>query len=122
MKKRWPWFVGASILTGLASSLALRKQEPLPQIDLSKIYAGSYWFIDQKKRAQHRLDLSPTLKIKIDNRPIPSQLVELTEQRIVFRDEFGYHLIITKHEDSPFELYDEADDLIYYLEAIKNES
>ncbi|MEI5994894.1 DUF4828 domain-containing protein [Candidatus Enterococcus mansonii] len=125
MKKHWSLFLGASLITGIAGSLFLKKKQEkqaessIP--DSYKNYIGSWWFINNQKATQHTLTIENDLQILIDNRKLNYMLVELTNTRLVAQDEYGYHLIIQCIDRKPMSLYDEADDVTYLLES-KNKS
>lgn len=120
MKKKWPILLGASLVTGFIGSLALRKKEESPANDISSYYVGSWWFIDKAKKSQHKLTIKQDLLALIDDNPIKGTLIELTAARMVLRDQYGYHLIVTLEEMQPVSLYDEADDCHYPLERVKD--
>lgn len=122
MKKHWSLFLGASLITGIAGSLFLKKQQEKQQADsdiptLYKSYLGSWWFVNKVKATQHTLKIEDDLQIIIDGKNLSYMLVELTNKRLVAQDEYGYHLIVQCLNDKPASLYDEADDATYVLEA-----
>lgn len=116
-KKHWSVFLGLSVVAGVASSLLLRKnKKSANQLTLQQHYQGSWWFIDQHHKVQHSLDISADLSVKIDDHLFPAELLELTTERLVLRDQYGYHLIINCRELMPYDFYDEANDMTYLLE------
>ncbi|WP_430602175.1 hypothetical protein IGJ02_002463 [Enterococcus sp. DIV0724b] len=122
MKKHWSLFLGASLITGIAGSLFLKKKQERLQTDadipnLYKSYLGSWWFVNKAKATQHTLQIEDDLQIIIDGKKLSYMLVELTNKRLVAQDEYGYHLIVQCLNDKPASLYDEADDATYVLEA-----
>lgn len=122
MKKHWSLFLGASLITGIAGSLFLKKKQANQQPDsdipnLYKSYLGSWWFVNKQKATQHTLKIEDDLQIIIDGKELRYMLVELTNKRLVAQDEYGYHLIIQCLNDKPASLYDEADDATYVLES-----
>ncbi|OJG75522.1 hypothetical protein RV12_GL001325 [Enterococcus quebecensis] len=123
MKKHWSLFLGASLITGIAGSLFLKKKQEkqvestIP--DSYKNYIGSWWFVNKQKATQHTLKVEDSLQILIDDRKLSYMLVELTNTRLVAQDEYGYHLIIQCIDRKPTSLYDEADDVTYLLESKK---
>lgn len=124
MKKYWSFLLGASLLTGLAGSIFFKQKHDTPQSDLpattlDKIYTGSWWFVNKFKATQHVLEIDEKLAITIDGKALHYFLIELTPQRLVAQDEFGYHLIVQcNHDTTPTSLYDEADDCTYLLEPV----
>jgi hypothetical protein len=123
MKKHWSFFLGASVLTGIAGSLFLKKKQA-KQADaivpnLYKSYIGSWWFVNKQKATQHTLKITEHLQIVIDGKKLSYALIELTNKRLVAQDEYGYHLIVQCIREKPVSLYDEADDTTYLLEEIK---
>lgn len=123
MKKHWAMVLGASLLTGVAGSWLIQKKRTsrLTNSDLtelSELYAGHWWFVNQQKATQHTLTVLDNLTLSIDGKEIPYTLIELTTKRFAIQDEYGYHLIIQCLNDVPTSLYDEADDVTYSLEKI----
>lgn len=122
MKKHWSLFLGASLITGIAGSLFLKKQQEKQQPDIDipnlyKRYLGNWWFVNKLKATQHTLKIEDDLQIIIDGKNLSYMLVELTSKRLVAQDEYGYHLIVQCLNGKPASLYDEADDATYVLEA-----
>lgn len=127
MKKNWSLFLGASLITGIAGSMFLKKKQTNHQSDfgvpnLYNSYIGSWWFVNKLKATQHTLSIKEDLQIIIDGKKLSYILVELTTKRLVAQDEYGYHLIIQCLNDQPVSLYDEADDATYLLELIHSPS
>ena len=123
MKKRWSFLLGVSVLTGIASSLLVKKgkstQEAiLTPSDLLTIYQGQWWFVDTRKATQHQLSIDEELQIRIDEKFLEYTIIEWTAKRLVVQDTFGFHLIIETKDDTPHTLYDEADDRTYTLEKV----
>lgn len=113
MKKRLSLFIGASLL-GLAGSLVLRKKRPLSSSEDYSLFIGEWRFYDKSKEL-HTLSVKDDYSIVIDKQPTKTILVELSMNRLVFQDEYGYHLIIETKNDQPTYFYDEADDERYQL-------
>ncbi|MBL1227887.1 DUF4828 domain-containing protein [Enterococcus sp. BWB1-3] len=123
MKKRWSFLIGASVLTGIASSLLFKKNKSsqesnLTASDLIKIFQGQWWFVDKMKATQHQLSIDDQLQIQIDGKKLTFSLIEWNIKRLVVQDSFGFHLIIETKNDIPYTLYDEADDKTYLLEKV----
>lgn len=122
LKKHWSFLLGASLITGIAGSVFLKKKNAsLPQdssINLSKQYSGQWWFVNPNKAIQHTLAIDEHFSVQIDKRKLNALLIELTEKRMVIQDEFGYHLIIQCKNRQPVSFYDEADDSTYSLEPV----
>ena len=118
-KKRWPLFVGLSVAVGVVSSVFYKKQQARSQETLAalkKIYAGQWWFIDQRQHVQHTLALDSDLALAIDDRLFEIELLELTAERLILRDKYGYLLIFTPLKTAQLSFYDEANDQTYLLE------
>lgn len=123
-KKRWPVFIGLSVAVGVVSSLFIKKQQEDKQVQREKLiqlYAGRWWFVDQLQKVQHTLEITSELSLIIDGRTVKVDLMELSEERLVLRDEYGYHIIFSQPKTEPLKFYDEANDQSYTLEA-KRES
>ncbi|MHC5226745.1 DUF4828 domain-containing protein [Enterococcus sp. LJL99] len=123
MKKNWSFLLGASLITGVVGSVFLKnkaKKHPTERSEqnLYQSYKGNWWFVNRQKATQHTLKIEENLSILIDGKKLRYALIELTKDRLVVQDEFGYHLIIQSEQAKPIALYDEADDATYPLEAI----
>ncbi|MBP1043705.1 DUF4828 domain-containing protein [Vagococcus sp. BWB3-3] len=114
-KKHWSVFLGLSLVAGVASSLLLKRNKD-SQATLPQHYQGTWWFIDQQQKVQHSLEVLPDFSLKIDGRPLPAELLELTAERLVLQDQYGYHLVINCRLQEPVDFYDEANDSTYLLE------
>ncbi|MGM0123709.1 hypothetical protein IGI37_001082 [Enterococcus sp. AZ194] len=112
MKKRFPLLLGASLL-GLAGSLILRKKNPSSSEDYS-LFMGEWRFYDKSKEL-HTLLINKDYSLVIDEHPVKTILVELNINRLVFQDEYGYHLIMEAANEQAAYFYDEADDERYKL-------
>ncbi|WP_086350476.1 DUF4828 domain-containing protein [Candidatus Enterococcus clewellii] len=123
MKKHWSFLLGASVVTGIASSLLFKHgkkklDENRSTADLIKVYQGQWWFVDKKKATQHQLTIDDKLTIVLDGKELEFALIEWNMTRLTIQDSFGFHLIIETKADKPATLYDEADDSTYLLEAV----
>ena len=123
MKKNWSFLLGASLITGVVGSVFLKnkaKKQPTERSEptLYKSYKGNWWFVNRQKATQHTLKIEEDLSILIDGKKLQYALIELTKDRLVVQDEFGYHLIVQSKQEKPITLYDEADDATYPLEPI----
>lgn len=110
--------LGASLFTGLVGSFALKKNRQDTQEDYTLKYVGEWEFFDADKKTAHRLTIQPSLAISIDRQEIKVSLIELTKNRLVLQDEYGYHLIVQTNDDQNATLYDEADDNHHPLYAV----
>ncbi|MGC6767181.1 DUF4828 domain-containing protein [Enterococcus sp. LJL128] len=123
MKKHWSFLLGASVVTGLASSLLFKNKKKKQEAsqtasDLITLFQGKWWFINQGKATQHQLAIDEKLNIMIDGKPVTYSLVEWNIQRLVVQDTYGFHLIVETRNNQPYTLYDEADDRTYLLEKV----
>lgn len=117
MKRKEMALFGLSLVAGLTSGLSLRKSKPTPKNDSPLFYVGTWQFIDPNNQRRHRLIISPSLDVQIDNHPLHVQVKNLSEQQLTFQDKFGYHLTIHANERRPISFFDEADDCTYPIAA-----
>lgn len=115
MRKKISIALGVALVAGVLSLLA-KKDKPISFAD----HSGKWWFINRQKGIQHSLEVRADGTVLIDQRPLRYQLIELTPQRLVLQDSYGYHLILTKQPEH-YTFYDEADDHTFELEAFPNE-
>lgn len=115
-KKHLSLFVGLSVAVGLASSLLIKKKRQThPSKDnLQKLYQGNWSFYDRHQRVKHTLNILTDLSVLLDNNLLVNELLELTADKMVVRDPYGYHLVF-KPEEDVLDFYDEANDCHYQL-------
>ena len=65
------------------------------------------------KQAAHETNLSPM--IFIGSWQLRHSETDRTHDKLVLLDHYGYHITITANEKVPVKLFDEADDIIYYI-------
>ncbi|GAW99173.1 DUF4828 domain-containing protein [Secundilactobacillus mixtipabuli] len=79
------------------------------------IFIGSWQLRHSETDRTHKLVIGPDLTISIDHHTIPCKVETLTNDKLVLLDHYGYHITITANEKVPVKLFDEADDIIYYI-------
>lgn len=79
------------------------------------VFVGSWKLRHSNTSRTHSLVIGPDLTINIDHRTIPAQVESLTSDKLVLLDHYGYHITITADDDAPVKMFDEADDVIYYI-------
>lgn len=114
MVKKWPFVLGASAASILAGVFLHKKTQPEDQTFL---YVGTWTFRYPGKDQIHKIEIREDLAITVDGKPVAYQLVELSADKFVIQDQFGYHLILSTKDGIPHQLYDEADDLTMPLQA-----
>ena len=121
-KKHWSLLVGLSVVVGVASSLLIKKEKDKSEASLAslkKLYAGKWWFVDQQNKVQHNLDISEDLALLLDGRNFKPKLLEITPEKLVLQDDYGYLLVFSQPQATKITFYDEANDQTYLLEAKK---
>lgn len=114
VKKR-SLLIGLSLLTGVASSLILRKEKQ--KTEPRQQFVGK-WQFTSKMKDTVSIEITEEHSLTIDGKHSPTVIVELTPSRLVLLDSLGYHLII-EQKDQRFTLYDEAEDWQYPLTKIE---
>lgn len=84
------------------------------------IFIGSWKLRHSETTRLHSLVIGPDLTISIDHRTIPCKVVSLSEDTLVLLDHYGYHITVTADHNVPVKLFDEADNVIYYIVASMN--
>lgn len=112
MKRKIPWLIGLSVVTGLAGSLLVRKNQQ--NRDESGSFIGSWHYqLPHNQRLIH-VTVTPEYQLQINGRPASDTVVELTPDRLVFLDTMGYHLIFER-QDEDLMFYDETEDRSFPL-------
>lgn len=83
---------------------------------VASYYAGNWSFNDEQTHKKHTLKITPNLLVQIDNKPLSGNVIQLTENELIFLDHFGYQLKITCQNQRPVSIYDEAEDTDYLIE------
>ena len=120
MKGREIALFGISLLAGLTGGFSLRQKKQAQPSESPLFYAGTWQFVDPHNQRHHRLEISPSLDLQIDGRPLEVSVQELNEHQLTFQDKFGYHLVIHANEQRPISFFDEADDCTYTVHAIRS--
>ncbi|MGM0323332.1 hypothetical protein IGJ18_000815 [Enterococcus sp. AZ078] len=89
----------------------LKKKQPTTKDFDPTQYHGTWTFIDKNKQKQQLL-VTETFDLSINGRSLVTELVELTPQQLVLRDQYGFYLILS-YSDTTF--YDESSDTSYTL-------
>lgn len=79
------------------------------------IFVGSWQLQHSETSRTHSLVIGPDLTVNIDHHTIPAQVESLTDNALVLLDHYGYHITITVDHDVPVQLFDEADDVAYFV-------
>ncbi|MHC5372645.1 DUF4828 domain-containing protein [Enterococcus sp. LJL120] len=119
MRKKWPLVLGASLLTGLVGLATFPKKAPKTKDDVLNSYVGNWQFNDHRKQT-HSLKIESTFSITIDDKLLKAVLIELTKEKLVLRDEYGYHIVVQLLGDGQATLYDEAEDRVIELQLESN--
>lgn len=94
----------------------LKKKQPTT-IDFDPTqYHGIWTFIDKNQQKQQLL-ITETFDLSINDHSLVTELVELTPQQLVLRDQYGFYLILS-YSDTTF--YDESSDTSYTLTKQNN--
>lgn len=114
MKKRpWPFVVGAS-LAGVAYGLVTKKKKQDLKNNWAKKYVGKWQF--KNKNQINILEITSDFHILVNDKKLAGVLEELSQEQLVWQDNFGYHIKILADDKAPVTIYDEADNVTYLLE------
>ncbi|OTN77002.1 hypothetical protein A5886_002082 [Enterococcus sp. 8G7_MSG3316] len=110
MKKK-SLLIGLSLATGFVSSLLLRKEKQKHEIRQNFI---GKWQFTSKMKEPIIVEIGADYTLSIEEKTIPTTIVELSPTRLVLLDSFGYHLVF-EQKGAVITLYDEAEDTHYSL-------
>lgn len=116
MKKRFPLFIGLTLVTGIVSSWALSRKQP-PIKNYYEDFIGKWRYQKDSQKADVILSVTPDYQLFFLDRLEPVSIVELSSQRLVFLDQMGYHIIFEKNGNQ-LTFYDETEGRAYPLEAL----
>lgn len=120
MKKKTV-ILGVSILTGVISSLFLRKERKDKQNNERRQQFIGQWVYTTNTKEIVELVISPEYTLIVNGNFQPVTLVELSPQKLVLLDSFGYHLLFSQENNELF-FYDEAEDRRYLLTKVTGTS
>ncbi|WP_422392804.1 DUF4828 domain-containing protein [Ligilactobacillus salivarius] len=111
---RSKWF----LKDGIKNFFHAKKKHRKNKITIPAFYFGVWMFTDEISKRSHRLEVADNLEIFIDGKRLPGKIVSLDNRKLLFLDNYGYHLRIDAVNQLPVSVYDEADDRVYPLEKL----
>lgn len=114
VKKNNPWriVVGLSVIASISSALfkSNRNAGKSPSTTYTP-YIGTW-----KNDAQSlKVEITDNLEILLNNKKLKATLEEAKPNELVFRDHFGYYLILKKDTSPTLTIYDEAEQQEFYF-------
>jgi|GEM_PF-1968182 len=116
MKKGWYAVLAATVATSIVGGSMFKRKKKDTAIDsLKDKFIGSWSFTSTKQNNKHLLKIDENLVLSIDDSVIKGAVVELSQYRLVIRDQYGYQITVCADENQPISILDETDDEIYSL-------
>lgn len=115
MKRHNILLFGAGLIAGLSSTLGLGRSKSTHTTSLPIFYAGTWEYYDPERNRTHQLEITPDLKLSIDNHDITTTVELIDDHHLIYIDKFGYHITIQANEQRPVKLIDDADDQTYTI-------
>lgn len=112
MKRKIPWLIGLSVVTGLAGSLLVKKNQPTHSETGN--FIGTWHYRSPHNQRIIQVTVTPDYRLEINGRAASDTVVELNPDRLVFLDTMGYHLIF-QQQDETLLFYDETEDRSFPL-------
>lgn len=109
--KKKSLLIGLSLATGFVSSILLKKEKQKQEIRQNFI---GKWQFTSKVKEPIIVEIGADYTLSIEEKVVPTTIVELSPMRLVLLDSFGYHLIF-EQKGAVITLYDEAEDTHYSL-------
>ncbi len=114
VKKNNPWriVVGLSVIASISSALFKSNRNAGKGLSASYTpYIGTW-----KNDAQSlKVEITDNLEILLNNKKLKATLEEAKPNELVFRDHFGYYLILKKDTSPTLTIYDEAEQQEFYF-------
>ncbi|MDB6353798.1 DUF4828 domain-containing protein [Trichococcus sp. K1Tr] len=114
MKKNNPWriVVGLSVIASISSALFKSNRNAGKSLSTSYTpYIGT-WKNDTQSL---KVEITDNLEILLNNKKLKATLEEAKPNELVFRDHFGYYLILKKDTSPTLTIYDEAEEQEFYF-------
>ncbi|MGY3750595.1 DUF4828 domain-containing protein [Vagococcus acidifermentans] len=121
-RKRFPLFVGLSVIAGIAGSALLNRRRRTSAKDYQPVlenYIGNWGFIDPRDKHKGILGITVSQQLIVDGKLLRGDIISCTPEELVFQDSFGYLLTIQTDGNVPVLLFDEAENQSYRLERQK---
>lgn len=113
---RIPWSFYAGRVTRLLVC-SFEKKESIKST--FKKYLGTWQFDHKFLKMKHLLTINEKGVIFWDQRRLELELLKYNDQQLIFRDKYGFTLVLTSIDSQSMTLYDEAEDFTYQLTKIK---
>lgn len=113
MIKKMIYFLG-SLVAVLSSWIYLKKKKQAEKSERLSRYQGTWFFSDSQQKQQ--LQITSDYTFLINGQSLGTSVVEINEQRLVVRNQYGFYLVFSYPEQT---LYDESADVSYKLTSEK---
>lgn len=121
MEKKNPWrmIFGLSVLASISSVLFQsnwkKKDSDKTHAPISlTAYVGT-WKNDDRSL---KVEITDGLDILFNNKKLEAKLEEVKPDELVFRDHFGYYIILKKQSYPSLYIYDEAEEKEFHLNRV----
>lgn len=124
-RKKLSTFVGLSVLAGVAGIGSFlfkkdgKKNEEADKSKLAQFYTGSYYYFNHEKQTRYTIKVTTDLQLIFNDKKMKTKVMEISEQKLVLCDQYGYQIIFYLENQGVTKLYDEADNKTYLLSATK---
>lgn len=122
MEKKNPWrmLFGLSVLASISSALFQsnwkKKGSDKTNVSTSLTpYVGTW----KNNNRSLKVEITDDLDILINNQALDATLEEVKPDELVFRDHFGYYIILKKQSYPSLYIYDEAEEKEYHLNRVQ---
>ena len=85
------------------------------KIDPLNFFIGNWTISEPDIPIEMSIQIEENRQVYLNKQLMNGQLVSVENERLVFKDHFGYELIVTKLSPTTLNLFDEADEKNYQL-------
>lgn len=89
--------------------------KPHSKIDPLTFFVGNWHISEPDVSIKMSIQIEEDRQVYLNNQLMNGQLVSIENDKLVFKDHFGYELIVTKLSSTTLNLFDEADEKNYQL-------
>jgi hypothetical protein len=107
-------FISFTILSKLVYIVKKNRESHL-KVDPSAFFIGKWHISDPNTHTGISIQIGENREIYLNKQLMNGQLISIENDKLVFRDHFGYELVVTKLSSTTLNLFDEADEKNYYL-------
>lgn len=107
-------FISFTLLSKLVY-IVKKNRKSLLRIDPLTFFIGNWHISDQKTPIGISLQIDGNREVYLNKQLMTGHLISIENDKLIFKDHYGYELVVTKLSSTTLNLFDEADEKNYQL-------